>query len=187
MVSSFTKTIDVFIDKNLSPEARSRTFAKYASGVKEELIDQNKQALGVRIEPKQTVDGREEAPLESVKPGGVILFEFDLGAPIIQFSLDLLQKVSPFDPTPDGIHYVEHHQIWIDDVLYNGEQVDTFDKLVITNGLIYARKIEQKFAIYESILLPNLKRQFGSLYTFNFKYTDDYSDERAPAVFVWPR
>jgi hypothetical protein len=72
------KDISVFLNEALSPQAQSRAFAAFAREKLREGEEQNRQKLGQTPSHTTTVDGVKEAPLETVRPNGIIVFEFDL-------------------------------------------------------------------------------------------------------------
>ena len=183
----FSRQVSVFIDKRLSGKARAQTFANYARRVEREIQEHNMRILGFETEVTRAVDGVKDAPLNRVKPGGVIFLTFEVGDQLFKFVSELLEKVSPFDPTPDGVHYKDHHVIYVDDVLWRpGDEVRSFDRAVISNEVIYVNELERDIGFYESIVMPVLIRNFGDRYSFKFGYTSDYTDGRVAAIFVRP-
>lgn len=95
-MSGFSRTIEVFVDKDLDPVAQAADFARRArDGIAEEI------GRG-RVPPsfKRYVDGREGAPESAVRPGGVILYEFSYSAELVVFALAFLEARSPVGGMP---------------------------------------------------------------------------------------
>lgn len=85
------------------------------------------------------VDGKKNAPEESVKPGGVIVYDYNRLDQVAEAALDTLRQLSP----ADSGDYARSHMI-----LLNGTPVDSLkgwksgDTITISNPLPYTRKIE---------------------------------------------
>lgn len=110
---------------------------------REKLAEQ----LAVAPAPYRTyVDGIESAALESVRPGGIILFRFARIGPVIDWIYAELLDRSPVGPDKDG-HYRDDHKLFI-----NGIEVSAGDgaEIIIPPGAEcifldtkpYSRKIE---------------------------------------------
>jgi hypothetical protein len=95
----------------------------------------------------QFVDGAEGAPLENVRPGGVILFKFNRIGPVFDWIYQELLSRSPVGPDKDG-HYRDDHWVFL-----NGDRVEAPDiertllvsagsEIVIADLRPYSRKIE---------------------------------------------
>jgi hypothetical protein len=85
------------------------------------------------------VDGVRDAPEETVKPDGVIVYDYDRLDQVVEFALETLRQLSPVDSGD----YARGHV-----VMLNGEVVDGLgswkpgDRITISNPEPYARKIE---------------------------------------------
>lgn len=95
---------------------------------------------------KTFVDGREGAPLESVSPGGTILFRFQRVAQAIDWIYAELLSRSPLGPDKDG-HYRDDHFLFINDVQVSVAQGAPLEippgaTLVFLDDKPYSRKIE---------------------------------------------
>lgn len=132
--------VSLTVNEALSPAARSKAIAKYAG---ERLIgaqETNRRILG-RVPPHQTfVDGRPNAPLESVNPErGVIAFEFDLVFDVLRWIGDALIERSP---VVSG-EYRRGHTLFADGAeIPIGDELPIADEYSFTNTVPYARKIE---------------------------------------------
>jgi hypothetical protein len=79
----------------LSPQDQSRAVAAYARRIIADADAQNARAEGHSVPKKTFVDGRVSADFESVRPGGVIVAEWDIGLELIQWIFEQLQMHSP--------------------------------------------------------------------------------------------
>lgn len=136
----------------------------------------------MRADPKplnyvRHVDGR-EAPEEAVKPGGVIVYDYNRLDRIAEVALDLLRKASPVKSGD----YVRGHTLYL-----NLTPVETLkswkpgDEVSITNTVPYARVIEVgkrggtvvKFSmpphVYEKVARA-LMRQYREMADIQFSY-----------------
>ncbi len=97
---------------------------------------------------QQFVDGREGAALESVKPGGMILFRFNrLGAVLDWIYVQLVGHSPIGKDSPPHLHYFEDHELYINDSRVQTDIGGTIDippnaVAKIVNLRPYARKIE---------------------------------------------
>jgi hypothetical protein len=78
-ITSYEKNFNLLLDRNLSPEARSKRVAAFAQKEIDAADAQNRSVLGA-VPPKTiTVDGKQGAPLDSVNPDrGTIIAEWSL-------------------------------------------------------------------------------------------------------------
>jgi hypothetical protein len=102
----------------------------------------NKEIMGADPRPLAVVrhvDGVQDAPEETVKPDGVIVYDYDRLDQVVEFALETLRQLSPVDSGD----YARGHV-----VMLNGEVVDGLagwkpgDRVTISNPEPYARKIE---------------------------------------------
>lgn len=138
-VEAFDKDISVIISEELSPAAASRAFAEFAKEQIGEADDINRQVLG-RVPPRKTfVDGREGADLNSVRPDGMIVAEYELVSDALFFIAEELKKVSP---VRSG-RYQASHTLFADGTEVEvGNQIPQASEYVFLSAVIYARKIE---------------------------------------------
>lgn len=130
------RTIRVFRDQTLSPQAQSKVLAAIARRKRDELI-----ASG-DAPPSYTtfVDGVRDAREESVRPDGAIIYQFNVLGLAAAFGFTFLMARSPVD---DG----EYRASWL--VIVNGKKwtTDLDDiphgaEVMIVNPKPYARKID---------------------------------------------
>lgn len=133
-------TLRVMVDKDASVPAQQRAIANFAAAeiAKSDAI--NRRALG-RIPPKEvTVDGRLNAPLDSVKVnGGRIVAEWEIFNDVLTWIHKTLEERSP---RRSG-EYVKGHRLFADGaeipVTNNPPEAREY---VFLNIVPYSRKIE---------------------------------------------
>jgi hypothetical protein len=162
----------VFVDDVLSPQAQSQAIADVAQQTLREAETQNAQALGHRTEHKTFVDGRPNAPLESVRPdGGVIVFEFQLVDDTLAWIADQLVTHSP---RRSGAFAASHI------LLADGKEADPKNpppaaEYVFLSPLPYARPLERGHSrqapngVYE-VVAAMARRRFGNQASVEFTY-----------------
>lgn len=151
---------------------RSRQFAAYAREALVEAQEVNRQATG-QVPPHETfVDGRRGAALETVKPDGTIVFEFDLLNDLFEWiGLTLMQH----SPVLSG-RYQDSHLFFADGVeLDPGATLPQAQEYAFVNAQAYARKIERGQSpqapdgVYEAVAtLAN--RRFSNVARVRFGY-----------------
>ena len=132
--------VSLTVNETLSPAARSKAIAKYAGERLKGAQDTNRRILG-RVPTHETfVDGRPNAPLDSVNPDrGTIAFEFDLVFDVLRWIGDALVERSP---VRSGA-YRRGHTLFADGTeIPIGEQLPAADEYSFTNMVPYSRKIE---------------------------------------------
>lgn len=91
---------------------------------------------------KQFVDGRANAPIEAVKPNGVILIQYPRLDLVAQFAMETLHRLSPVGP-PEGGHYRDSHTLFLNGAaVSNLKGYKSGDEVTISNPIPYSRKIE---------------------------------------------
>jgi hypothetical protein len=191
------KELSILIDDTLSPRAQSEAFAGFARSELREAQTINGRALGRVPAHKTWVDGRAEAPLETVKPdGGRIVFRFEIVADVLIFVAATLREKSPVGP-PAGGHYRDSHQLFADGVLVPGgpQAAPPAALYVFLNPTPYSRKIEaglMKMAVPGTDHVYEQTRQiaasrFGNVATIRFTYQAAAGGDRVPALIVTPR
>lgn len=188
------RELSILIDETMSPRAQSKAFADFARVELREAQEINGRALGEVPRHKTFVDGRAEAPLETVKPdGGRIVFEFEILFDVLRFiAFTLVEK----SPVKTG-RYRSSHQLFADgvQVLTQGELFPAAREYVFLNPLPYARKIEagkMKMSVpgsshvYEQTA-QIARRRFGNIAQIRFTYRALAGGERLPALTVTPR
>ncbi|PZP15676.1 MAG: hypothetical protein DI607_07530 [Sphingomonas hengshuiensis] len=151
---------------------RGPRLASYARQAIADAQEINRRAIG-RVPPHETfVDGRQGAPLESVRPDGVIVAEFELLGELFAWIGEMLVKNSPV-LTGD---YAASHVFFADGVAVDpGGVVPAAEEYVFLNVQPYARKIERGLSpqapdgVYESVALM-ARRRFGNVASIRFSF-----------------
>ena len=124
----------------LSPQDQSRMFADFATQVIEDGKAQNARVLG-RVPPYTvSVDGRLGAPLESVRPGGVVFVEYELVFEALTWIGDMLEQ---FSPVKSGRYQKSHVMIADGVVVPDGSVPPVASRVTFANTQPYSRKIER--------------------------------------------
>jgi hypothetical protein len=141
--SNFSRSIDVFIRQNLSPEARSAALAEVARRGVAELIATGQASPRYR----RIVDGVEGAPETAVRPDGVIVYRFDAMAEIVAFALAFLAGRSP---VRSGAFrrgfYVGLDGRFVMASAFNAATMGRVSEVVIGNVEPYARMVDVQMA-----------------------------------------
>lgn len=172
-IEPIERDISVIIDGLLSPEAQSAAFAGFAQERLVEAQAINTQALGFLPPHDQFVDGRKDAPLETVRPNGLIVFEFELLPDIFRWVGDQLVRSSP---RKSG-RYADSHLFLADGVIVPaGAPVPKADEYTFVNTQPYARKIDRGLSnqapdgVYQVVAAMAAGR-FGNMASILFGYT----------------
>lgn len=175
-IGNFGRDVQLLLSNTISREARQQLAAKAARKILAEAQANNRQALGVVPPHEQFVDGRQNAPLESVNPDkGTIVFEFQLMQNVLRWIGEQLVVNSPVDT---GRYRASHV------LLADGDQVDTNSGAIkpaqeykFVNIVPYARKIERGLSpqapdgVYEVVAVLANSR-FGNIARIKFVYTE---------------
>jgi hypothetical protein len=172
--------------------------AAFAAETIAEASAQNKQVLGVVPPHEIFVDGREGAPLTSVKPDGVIRVEYELVNEALAWINTQLQLHSP---VLTG-RFAKSHELFADGVdTENPNAAPPAEEYVFINIQPYARKIERGQSsqapdgVYQAVATL-AQRRFGNVAKITFSYRTpiggkliggrkgDRSDLRNPAIIV---
>ncbi|EHM01425.1 hypothetical protein HMPREF9946_02164 [Acetobacteraceae bacterium AT-5844] len=89
--SAFRQQVRVFADRNLTPEAQSQRLAAAARAGRDELIRSGRAAPHYAT----WVDGRRDASEDTVKPGGAIVYRFQLLGEAAAFAMAFLRGRAP--------------------------------------------------------------------------------------------
>lgn len=156
---------------------RSKALADFARSELAKAQEINRQAMGSVPDHETFVDGIRDAPLERVRPDGVIVFEFDLASDVIAYCFNQVVKHSP---VVSGA-YSRSHKIFADGVEVESPAMATSaEEVVITSVSLYARKIEgagrrppqsvqAPNGVYE-VVATMARRRFGNVARVRFTY-----------------
>lgn len=96
MTDPFTRELALIVDEMRSPKAHSRMLANLAQEQIDKTSVENATVIGRALqEPISTVDGRQGAPLGSVKPDGTITAKWNVEATSLRWILTEPERVSP--------------------------------------------------------------------------------------------
>lgn len=158
----------------LSPEEQRKAFAGYAQDIIEQVKAQNARVLG-RVPPHSiSVDGREGAPLASVKLGGTVFVEFELALEALDWIGQMLRQHSP---VKSGL-YRDSHVLIADGVAVDPGAVPPIaDRYTFVNVQPYARKIERGHSprrpegVYQAVAqMAASTKKFGNVARIRFGY-----------------
>jgi hypothetical protein len=135
------QNITLAFDQMTSPEARRRLLAQFAREKVAEAAAHNSAVLGRPARFETFVDGTRSPNLESVRPDGQIVAEFELVEEVLLWVGDRLFESSPHLTG----RYQRSHELFIDGVVYesDGPFPALWDEAFFANTQPYARKIER--------------------------------------------
>lgn len=139
-IDSIERDIAVMLDETVSPEARSLHLAQFAREQLAQAQQVNQQALG-SVPPHETfVDGKPGAAVETVRPDGVIVFEFEMLQDIFAAIGEMLVRASPIRTG----RYSRSFLFLADGVVVEpGAVVPEASEYLFVNTMPYSRKIER--------------------------------------------
>lgn len=138
-IEPIDRDVKLIIAETLSPAARSKMLADGARAILSEADATNRQVLGRIPKNKTYVDGSEGAALESVRPDGVIVREYEMVIDLLVFIAEELKRVSP---VLSG-RYRSSHSLFADGVeVPVGATIPDAEEYVFLSDLPYSRKIE---------------------------------------------
>lgn len=202
-IDPIDRDIAVMFSEELSPQARSSLFAAFARDQIDEARQTNRKALGGEVPYSVYVDGREGAPLSTVKPDGVILAEWHFVTEALVWINTQLQLQSP---VLSG-RYAKSHELFADGVdTENPNNPPIAQEYVFINIQPYARKIEGDATrppqspqapdgVYQAVAVL-ARQRFGNVVKVDFTYrtaisgsivggrAGDRSSMRNPAIVV---
>lgn len=187
-LTSFSRDLQVMVDKTLSPQARQKLIAQAARGALAEAQAQNRAALGRVPEHETFVDRRKDAALETVNPDrGVIVFAFEV-ATVASEMMEMIGRLLVLNSPVLTGEYQKSHQLYAD-----GAEVERFDPLaqvgewVFTTAVPYARRIEGGSSdqapdgVYEGVAAMAAPR-YGNIAAIKFSYRDVIGGKRGAAA-----
>ncbi len=183
--------IKVAFNGMLSPEHRSKLLATYAQEKLQQADERNEAAAGYVPEHDTFVDGVAEAPLSSVRPDGVIVFQFKLLGELFQWIKEMLEEHSP---VKSG-EYQESHVFYADGTEADPADAPQASQYLFVNAQPYSPKIERGESpqapegVYEGIAAM-AQAKFGRVARIQFGYMHEPSGgirKAAPRRGVLPR
>jgi hypothetical protein len=188
-IEPIDRDIAAIIGTDLSPKARSAALAAFGRQELAKAEQQNARALGAVPDHDRFVDGREGAPLETVRPDGTILFEFHLLGDLFEWiEAQLILNA----PVRSG-RFARSFVFFADGVEADPTRAPPASEWVFINTTEYARKIERGSSsqapdgLFEAIAgLAN--RRFGNLARVRFSFRSPVAAKskmkRTPAIVI---
>jgi hypothetical protein len=156
------------------------------------------------------VDGRQDAPEETVRQNGVIVYKYSRLDLVAEFAIETLRKLSPVGIAGDGRPghpgmYIENHIMLIGDVQTDDvAEWQPGQEIILTNLVPYSRKIElglMKMRVPGSSMVYQqaesiVKRNYGNLADIRYTFrgfvggalakgtAHGKSDNRYPALVI---
>jgi hypothetical protein len=175
------KDVAVLFPGTFTPQQRSKELADFARVEIKKADDHNFAATGARVPYDVYVDGRQAAPLTSVKPTGVIVAEWNLVLDMFKWIDEQLAIHSPVGSALDkrpghpGL-YRRSHVLFADNIeVLANEAPPPAHEYFFVNMQPYARKIERGHSaqapngVYETVaVLAN--QRFSKFAKIRFSY-----------------
>jgi hypothetical protein len=173
---SFSRDLQVMVDRRLSVQARQGLAAEMGRRVLAQAQEHNARVLGSVPKHDTFVDGRPTDDLESVNPDrGSMLFRFNLGTDVFRWIDEQLILHSPVGDTPKSPEYNKSHIFFADDDQADPDSVAQGETFIFLNTVPYARKIERGLSdqtpdgVYEVVAVLAAQR-FGNIASIRFGY-----------------
>lgn len=178
-IDAVERNVSVLFPDTFDDKTKSETLAQFAREELEKAQAQNEQVMGRRPSYETYVDGRHDAPLNSVRPQGKIVFEFELHMELFGWIHAALQSHSPVGPGGRPGHpglYKRSHILIADGVLVDpGTVPPDADEYAFVNIQPYARKIERGLSsqapdgVYE-VVAALANQRWGNVARVRFGY-----------------
>lgn len=197
-VEPIDRDVLLHLGADLSPAGRSRALAEFAGEQIEDAEQTNRTILGRLPRRRVFVDGREGAPLESVKADGVIVAEFELQEDVLVWIAEQLETHSPVRTG----RFRKSNTLFADGVeTIPGQRLPNASEFVFINLTPYARKIERGSSsqapdgVFQAVAAL-ARGRFGNIAKITFAYrtaiagrfvggtVGNRSELRNPAVIV---
>lgn len=187
-IGNFRQEVKFLVSKTMSREARQKLAATMARKLLADAQEKNKAALGSVPSHEQFVDGRKNAPLESVNPDrGTIVFEFQLVRDVLAWIGEQLVLNSP---VLTGRYQRSHILLADKKEVLPGEEVPEAEEYVFVSTVPYARKIERGLSdqapdgVYD-VVADMAKRRFGNIANIRFTYSSIVGGEARLDNELW--
>lgn len=189
-VDPIDRDIQLMISQELSAQAQARVFAQMAEHQIAEAKTTNRRVLGRDPRVRVTVDGKEGAPLSSVRPNGVVVAEFELLTDVLAWIGEQLVLHSPIKSG----RYSRSHVLFADgSEITIGAKIPEAQVYTFSNTQPYARKLERGASseapdgVYQAVAVL-ARRRFGNIAKIGFTYVAPFGgrarSSRQPAVTV---
>jgi hypothetical protein len=181
-LKAISREIDALVKRELSRAAQQKLIADVARKAIREADENNRRVAGTTLPKEVFVDGKRDAPLESVNPnGGLILAQWQMIHEVVDYVWQLLVENSPVGSGPysDGHtpgRYQRSHTLFADRIELDKPDPNLVAKeWVFMSSVPYARKIERgqsdPAAVYEtSAAMANAR--YGNVASIRFTFLD---------------
>jgi hypothetical protein len=189
-IEPIERDLTIAFPDDFGPAARSKAFAGFAREALADAQDRNRQVLG-SVPPHETfVDGRRGANEDSVKPDGVIVYEFDLVDEVFEWIDAMLVLHSP---VKSG-RYAKSHVFLADGIEADPLKPPPAQEWIFVNTQPYSRKVERGQSpqapdgVYDTVAVL-AQRRFGNLARIRFTYRSLVTGsksrtDRQPAITI---
>lgn len=188
-IDPIEKNIKVWLDQTLGPKARSKALADFAQDTIDDVNAINAKALGRAVPYEVWVDGRSGASLQSVKPEGKVIAEWDFLDDSLVWIRDMLEQHSPVKTG----RYQRSHKFFVDGIESDPERATAVKSVAwFVSNVPYARKLERHKAagVYQAVAKLASGR-FGNVAKIRFGYKsvmlDEGGETRNPSIDILPR
>lgn len=176
-IDPIAQDIQLLLNDELSPQAKSQAFARFARETIAEVDAANDAALGYDAQFQTFVDGAKSANLEAVKPqGGMIAAEWDIVTDVFAWIAEQLVFMSP---KLSGL-YEASHAFYADDAPADPDNPPPATTYFFINLQPYARKIEgagqrppfsakAPSGVYQ-VVAAQAARRFSNIAKISFSY-----------------
>lgn len=193
-IEPLTRQIAVFLKDIQSPQAKSARLAQVARDGIADIRKSNAAISGGRdLPPEVTVDGRRDAPLESVRPDGMIVAQFDPLRNVLEWIGEALVQASPVLTGK----YQRSHVLLVDGVehdpvaeipagnLYRFVNRQPYASVIEPRGPAPGQSPQAPEGVYMAVAAVAQKR-FGGVakISFSSKYFDQVTRYKHPSIVV---
>lgn len=188
-IESFDRDIAFIVAEELSPEAQSAALAGFAREAIAEAEASNAATFGQTPTYDLIVDGRRNGALESVRPDGVVVAEFELLMDLFTWVGAQLVIASP---RKTG-RYAQSHAFFVDGrEVQLSRSVPAGADYAFVNVQPYSRKIERGLSsqapdgVYQAVA-SMAARRFGNIARAYFDYravAGGGRESRSPAIII---
>lgn len=177
-LAAFRQQVDI-VKSQLTGEARRQLLIETAQQARAEAERINRSVLGYTPAHQTVVDGRQGAAETSVRPGGTIIYLFEVGAVSLMTAVDeaakMIVDLSPFDRGA----FRDSNMIMVNGVrvAWSVEGLPDYlkpeDQVTLTNLQPYARRIERGWSkqapngVYE-VVYSAIKARYGRVLNISF-------------------
>jgi hypothetical protein len=173
-VDLIDRDIVLGLSQDLSPAGRSAAIAAFAQDQLAAAEATDAGVLGEVPDHTTFVDGSENDDLKSVRPDGVIVFDFDVLTLIVRWIEQQLVTHSPFRTG----RYQRSHRVYVDgsEINTSGRISGSVQEVVFAPLVAYARRIEQGWSkqtpdgVYQVIAALARSKFLASAVSVSFGY-----------------